>query len=249
MPPAMRPRCLLWLGPTLKKPQPPSRIGKICRSAALSTAYGGGAKLAQRSREDGCRTQPNCDRRSRTDKKELATALRLFASIFHREVDSALLREIVLNRVDLRALLGRDPLEAVSLDNTEGTIELLATEYCGLFIGPRGHMSPVESVVLGEGRYLGDSTQAVSALYQSLGIAPSPDARIVPDHISMELDCLAILEESGRHEEATAFARAHILRWLPTLVLHINNRATLAFYPAWGRGLGTMLVDFYAGDE
>ena len=201
--------------------------------------------MAQRSREDGCSTQPNCDRRSRTDKKELATALRLFASIFHREVDSRLLQEIVLNREELRGLLGGDPLQEMLLDSTESTIELLATEYCCLFIGPRGHMSPVESVVLGEGRYLGDSTQAVSAFYQSLGMAPSQDARIMPDHISMELDCLAILEESGRHKEAIAFARAHILRWLPTLVLHISKRATLAFYPAWGRGLQTMLAAFY----
>lgn len=174
----------------------------------------------------------------------VAAALRVFASAFEREVDTELLSMLDACRSGILTVLGDDPLAGVNVNDLDAAVETLAVEYCRLFIGPHGHMPPVESVVLGEGRFCGASTESVSRFCRTIGMVPDEDARVVPDHISMELDCLATLEEQGRHHQAVAFAIAHPLRWLPLLTQHIERRATLAFYPVWSRGLQEMLEEF-----
>lgn len=176
---------------------------------------------------------------------ETSAALRLFGSIFQREVDVKLLDQIQAQRQELIAVLEHDPLEKIKLDNADSTVEILAVEYCRLFIGPNGHLPPVESVVRGEGRYWGTHTVAVSDFYQSHGIGLKPGENTFPDHISMELDCLAMLEESDRHDQAMIFAQEHILKWIPALIKHIGENASLAFYPAWAEGLHKLLLDLY----
>ena len=175
----------------------------------------------------------------------IPTALRLVASIFEREVNERLLNELIERREEVCEALGSDPLPGLDLDNRAEAIESLAIEYCRLFIGPRGHIPPVESVVLGEGRYWGPSTEAVVEFYKAAGIAWNEDAPLLPDHISMELDCLALLEERRQNGLARTFAREHLLRWLPALVEHITTNAALAFYPAWGKALKTILEQLY----
>jgi TorA maturation chaperone TorD len=171
----------------------------------------------------------------------LSTALRLIASIFAREVDQSLLEHLIERRDELVGALGRDPLS----DSIDDPIEVLAIEYCGLFIGPKGHLVPTESVVLGEGQLWGAATEAVAEFYQRCGIASRRNERTAPDHISMELDFLAILEETGRHAEARQFAHLHLLRWLPGLLDHVGAKASLAFYPVWLEGLQAMLAEEY----
>ncbi len=176
----------------------------------------------------------------------IAAALRLFGSIFYREVDERLLRQVVARREELVQVLGADPLAGLDLHNTAATVEALAVEYCRLFIGPHGHMPPVESVALGEDRFWGVSTEAVAEFYQRCGITLRPDEKAFPDHIAMELDCLAVLAEDDRQADAMVFAREHLLRWVPALLRHVASRATLAFYPTWLSGLHALLEDMYA---
>ncbi len=178
-----------------------------------------------------------------------STALRLFASIFHREADEPLIREIELRRDELEGVLGGNPLAGLAVERPAEAVEELAVEFCRLFIGPRGHMPPVESVALGEGRYWGDSTLAVSAFYRSSGVVLPEDSDTLPDHLSVELDFAAVLEGRGRREEAKAFAREHLLRWLPALIRHIDERARLPFYRVWARGLLGFLEQLYGTDS
>ena len=77
-------------------------------------------------------------------------------------------------------------------------------------------------------------------------MAISEGTNTFPDHLSVELDCLAVLEERGEHETAKVFAHEHLQRWLPTLTTHIREHAALAFYPVWAEGLGTMLGELYS---
>jgi TorA maturation chaperone TorD len=176
--------------------------------------------------------------------EHLAAALRLFGGVFEREIDARLLAQMREAGPELREALGDDPLEGLTTDD-EDALGTLAAEYCRLFIGPRGHLPPAESVVLGEGRFWGAATEGVVAFYRSAGVGAVEGARVVPDHISMELDCLAILEESGRHEEAALFARAHVLQWLPELSRHVERASTLAFYSALAKGLEKLLTELY----
>lgn len=177
----------------------------------------------------------------------IPAALRLFGSIFHREADGRLLEQIEARRQEVSAVLEGDPFDGLDMGDPDAAVETLAVEYCRIFIGPRSHLSPVESVVLGEGRLWGPSTEKVAEFYRAAGLAPAQDSRILPDHISMELDCLAQLEESDRHDGAVAFARGHILRWLPALTQHVQQRATAAFYQVWLKGLQAMLTELYQG--
>ena len=176
---------------------------------------------------------------------DISTALRLFASIFQREVDRELLREIRAQRNKLQSVLGADPLTGLDLEDLDATLETRAVEYCRLFIGPHGHMPPVESIARGEERFWGPSTDAVAGFYKKIGMAPKPDAHTFPDHISMELDCLALLEEQDRHHQAKIFAREHLFQWLPKLIEHIDKRATIGFYGIWAKGLQIVLEQFY----
>ena len=176
---------------------------------------------------------------------DLGTALRLFASVFENDVDRRLLDELRSRREELSNVLGGDALEAVSSDDTAAALEALAVEYCQLFIGPRGHMAPVESIVRGENRYWGPSTERVADFYRSAGLAPMSEMHLLPDHLAMELDCLASLEETGRREEAATFAREHILQWLPALAEHVSAHATLSFYRVWTEALLRTLQELY----
>ena len=176
---------------------------------------------------------------------EVSQALRLFGSIFEREVDRALLDELEARRADLTAAFGRDPLEGLDTGDPDAAVEALAVEYCRLFVGPHGHLPPTESILLGEGQLWGPAPEDVVEAYRSAGIEVS-DSTVVPDHLAMELDCLAVLEETGRGDEAGEFARAHVLRWLPALIGHISERASIAFFPACAEGLAGLLTDLYA---
>jgi len=179
------------------------------------------------------------------DARAIPAALRLFASIFEREVDEKLLGELATRRREIENVLGGDPLAGIDLSDAASAVEVLAVEYCRLFIGPRGHLPPVESVVLGEERFWGPSTRQVVEFYRTVGLAPREDSRIMPDHLSMELDCMAMLEETDRRDRASAFAHEHVLKWVPLLATHVSERATIAFYQVWATGLRAMMTELY----
>ena len=183
-----------------------------------------------------------------TAEETCAAALRFFGSVFGREIDAELLAKMREAGPAFGETLGEGSLADLEADDGQA-LAALEIEYCRLFIGPRGHLPPAESVVLGEGRFQGVATEAVIAFYRESGIAVAEDAKVVPDHISMELDCLALLEESGRHEKAAMFARAHVLRWLPALARHVERTSTLAFYRVAIKGLEEFLTELYCTDE
>ena len=179
------------------------------------------------------------------DVRPIPAALRLFAPIFEREVDEKLLGELATRRQEIENVLGADPLAGIDPSDAVSAVEVLAVGYCRLFIGPRDHLPPVESVVLGEERFWGPSTRKVVGFYRTVGLAPREDSKIMPDHLSMELDCMAMLEETDRRDQASAFAREHVLKWVPLLAQHVSERATIAFYRVWVTGLRAMMTELY----
>ena len=174
--------------------------------------------------------------------------MRLFGGIFQREVDESTLQYFRIHNQNLSAALGSDPLAGLDLSDPEAAVEALAVEYCRLFIGPGGHLPPVESVVLGEGRFWGKTTEKVTNFYrmESLALAQDSD-NLPPDHLSVELDCIGMLEEDSKRETAMNFAREHPLRLVQVLGDHVQRNATLAFYPSWTIGLQDMLQELYGG--
>ena len=177
--------------------------------------------------------------------EQVSAALRLLAVVFHKEIDASLLQVLTEQRRQLCDAFEEDPFTGLDLNAPESALEALAVEFCSLFIGPRGHMPAVESIALGEGTFFGESTACVMQFYQSLGLELPAEKKVLPDHLSVELDCLAGLEETGRHSLATDFARRHVLRWLPALKAHVDRHARLAFYRVCTRALLDMLTGQY----
>lgn len=63
------------------------------------------------------------------------------------------------------------------------------------------------------GLYLGDSARHMMALYQELELEVPQEFASMPDHLSLELEVLALFLEAGNHAAARTFAAEH-LDWL-----------------------------------
>jgi len=143
------------------------------------------------------------------------------------------------------------------LDTDETDLaETLAIEYTALFLGPGGHVSPHESVHIGDGdgRLLSEVTSAVKNYIEACGFEYDPDYHGLPDHISTELEFMAELtrQEAVAWQEQD-FAKAlnclefegefldlHLGRWVPVFCQKILQRAELPYY----RGIVELTQNF-----
>lgn len=143
----------------------------------------------------------------------------------------------------------------------EELAEELAVEYTRLFIGPKGHIPPYESVHAVEGGTLwGDSTVKVSKFYRRCGYELAPEYNI-PDHIGIELELMQHLVEmegkslrkdnSGLASKYAAlqkeFLESHLLNWTPGFCEKIEKAAEHPFYRDLARLTREYLTAEYEG--
>ncbi len=169
------------------------------------------------------------------DFQELAAisgTYRLLARLWYREVDAELLE--LLNSPEARELFssvgGALPGNETSMDEW---IETLAIEYCQLFIGPKGHLPPVQSVWLA-GQF---QSQAVSSMQDFFDVANyQPFDAVVPDHLGVQLDLMAQLCElaaTDRRDELVEVLQQFFLRhltWPTALIEGVIQRDASDFY-------------------
>jgi TorA maturation chaperone TorD len=142
----------------------------------------------------------------------------------------------------------------------DGDYGALDQQYQDLFVVPLGrYVTPYEAVyrderILGDevvrGLLMGPSTLGVRALYRAAGLEIAPELRELPDHIGLELACMAMLCDAEAHAleqgDAAAVARArdlqrrllreHLLQWVPALCARVRAQAQGALY----RGLAAL---------
>jgi TorA maturation chaperone TorD len=135
----------------------------------------------------------------------------------------------------------------------------LLIDYVRLFHGPPGALAqPYASVWLSmtTQTVMEDSTVAVMELYREAGFEIAEDFRDLPDHISVELECLYALLfraaqacRDGKTESQQAartlcgrLLQAHISRWLPNFCEAVIAQAQTPFY----RALGELTRDYIA---
>lgn len=142
--------------------------------------------------------------------------------------------------------------------------EALDQQYQDLFVVPLGrYVTPYEAVyrderIVGDqvvrGLLLGPSTVAVTTLYREAGLEVADDLRELPDHLGLELACMASLceAEARASEGGDAGAvervrglqgrllREHLLRWAPSLCARIRENAAGPFY----RGIAALTEAF-----
>jgi len=172
-----------------------------------------------------------------------------------------------LPRSALRQL--RQPLMAEALQNIgadlgsdfsqrpeDDLLNDLAVDYTQIFDGPRAHIPPYESIqgVCGEGALNGQAATGVRRFVEDNGLQFKEACRLLPDHISVELDIMSVLlrleadawqrmdggEALQQRARQREFIEAHIGRWGPQFGRKITQKAGTRFYHA----VGGLLSDF-----
>jgi TorA maturation chaperone TorD len=109
----------------------------------------------------------------------------------------------------------------------------LAADYAAIYLTHALRASPHESVWRDEDHLMLQApTFAVRAFYQRHGMQVA-DWRARPDdHLSTELEFIALLLERGELKEAARFLKSHLLTWLPEFAARVSQRAATPFYAA-----------------
>jgi TorA maturation chaperone TorD len=162
----------------------------------------------------------------------------LLARLWLREVDQPLLCEF-----DLPPL--RDAyLEAgglLPLGQQLQVIEQLAMDYCRLFVGPTGHLPPLQSVWQ-SGRFEGAAAESMATFVEVIGYDSSslPSGTML-DHLGVQLDVMGYIlgqvpigaaewcEVDGIRDVAQTFFAAH-LSWPGPLLQLAQRQAETDFY-------------------
>lgn len=125
-------------------------------------------------------------------------------------------------------------------------LESLQIEYTRLFINAVPHViaPPYGSVYLSDdGTLYGPSAVRTKDFYRERGFDLSGEADI-PDHLSLELEFLALLAEEGREEEETLFLRQHLRPWFPRFKARVLAEVRHPFYRVL-----VNLIDFFTREE
>jgi len=172
---------------------------------------------------------------------EEATVLRgiyrLLARLYLGEMDAACLRDL---RSPPLCVAFQDAGGIVPTGDKHGTVELLARDYCRLFVGPTGHLPPCQSV-WESGQFQGPATLSMQRFIDCVGY----DTGVLPrgmmlDHFGVQLDVMAHIlgqtvawqaAEDRVRELARTFSATH-LAWSRTLLAAAEARATTDFYRA-----------------
>lgn len=146
-----------------------------------------------------------------------------------------------------------------SLNNPEGMRDAIA-DFNALFLGMSAHpVAPYESVYTSDEHLLmQEARDQVLHLYKLFGCEVPKGFHHPEDHISMELEFMAVLCEravaalkAGDAASAESFAAAqkaflelHLNVWVRHMVADIEKRAATPLYPAFGK----MLLEHIASD-
>ena len=109
----------------------------------------------------------------------------------------------------------------------------LAADYAAIYLTYALRASPCESVWLDEDHLVMQGpTFAVREFYKRHGIQV-PDWRVMSDdHLTHELQFVALLLERGEEREAARFLKQHLMSWLPNFAQRVGQRAETPFYAA-----------------
>jgi TorA maturation chaperone TorD len=144
----------------------------------------------------------------------------------------AFARELAGDLSDLAAEAGYD-LEALVerfAARAEGTEDRLLEDYSALYLVPPVPV-PLNAGLYLDGGLLGRATQAMLERYREAGLVPDEDFRDLPDHVTMQLEYVAVMfARAGEGDPAAAthartFLSQFVLAWLPGFVRALEAAA------------------------
>lgn len=196
-----------------------------------------------------------------------AAMYNLIARVFRVEVDEDFLK--TLKTMHYPQNTGEEAIDAAYREihafmchTREATLDNLAIDYARCFLGSGSVDAeaafPFESVYTSsKGLLMQDARDQVLAIYRSEGISKSSNWREAEDHLSAELEFMAILstrtaEALAQNEEGEAvrllitqrnFLNDHILRWTPKFFADVPRFSKTSFYPAFAKLLKAYLTE------
>ncbi|MFV2033605.1 MAG: molecular chaperone [Halocynthiibacter sp.] len=193
---------------------------------------------------------------------ERAQFYRLLAAIFCQEPGKELLEQLRSRRVqNLLSQSGIELGDGFVKKPMHDLQEELSEEFTRLFLGPGKHISPHESVQLkrGSGTLWGDKTVLVKRFIEAAGFDYGHDFSGIPDHVSVELEFLALLTQAEADNWATGdqaaarnvlewqldFIARHAGKWVPRFCGKVAKEAKLPFYRVFSK----FLVTFMTGEK
>ena len=183
-----------------------------------------------------------------TDVQELEAAVamyRFLARSFLEEPTTDVLAELRDGEQgQLLKAMGYDLLDGLDGYAPADQEEMLAVEYCRLFIGPGQHISPHEAINRDEHQHWGERTASVYVAYREAGFDLERDVREMPDHVGVELlfvaklieseiECLRQGQQAGaakNREQRCRFLSNHLAEWLPLLSKMVTEHGEFSFY-------------------
>jgi len=133
-----------------------------------------------------------------------------------------------------------------ALSEKNDWLESLQLEHTRLFVNavPTVIAPPYGSVYLSsDGMLYGPSAVKTKEFYQERGFGLSGEFDI-PDHITFELEFLALLADDGREEDEELFLKKHFRPWFPIFRDRVLNEVRHPFY-----GVLVKLIDFFTREE
>jgi len=133
-----------------------------------------------------------------------------------------------------------------SISGSFDWLEPLQVEHTRLFVNaiPTVVSPPYGSVYLSaDGMLYGPSAEKAKAFYREQGFDLAGEADI-PDHISFELEFLALLVEEGKSREEELFLQKHFRPWFPKFKARVLQEGRHPFY-----GVLVNLIDFFTREE
>jgi TorA maturation chaperone TorD len=189
----------------------------------------------------------------------------LLSSVYSQEPDKGFI-EHIQNDKSLRLLIARGGMwdEKFWALSEQEIYERLAVEYTRLFVGPKDHIPPLESLYNhdeGETRQIwGSATVEVKKLIESSGLSFIKDYGGIPDHISIEFEFMQkLVEKEGElwgkkgndsqlHktiELEMRFINEHLKMWIPDFCQKVIEAAQLDFY----KNFAELTKDFIVTEE
>ena len=125
-------------------------------------------------------------------------------------------------------------------------LEPLQVEHTRLFVNavPSVVAPPYGSIYLSaDGMLYGPSAEKAKAFYREQGFDLAGEADI-PDHLTFELEFLALLAEEGKSQEEELFLQQHFRPWFPKFQARVLQEGRHPFY-----GVLVNLIDFFTREE
>lgn len=169
------------------------------------------------------------------DAVQHAAVLSLLSRIWARELDS---RTLAAMNQDPFLSAWRQAGGLAAGSANEKTLEELAVDYCQLLVGPRNHVSPIQSV-WDQKRFQGNATASMKKYIDMLtGFQPCVD---IQDHVAVQLQLFGTLVELSAQAKkpvfkglTTAFAQDH-LEWTYPFFEQLEAKAQTPFYQSAAR--------------